>query len=154
MRRAATPGRPRPSRNTEAGGTVVEFAIVLPLFFAMLFGTIDYAWYMYQKFTLASAVQGGLRAALSVRELDPGPGPWATAEAEVKALLGKSGAIPPASVTCGPAVGGQLTGSKPTRALNIECTFVFKPLVGMVKMPSATMTHKATMLLDAQNADI
>lgn len=144
----------RQRRNPESARTVVEFAIVLPLFLAMLFGTIDFGWYLYQKFTLMSAVQTGVRAALSVTEAET-PGPWAAARDAAKAALASGGAIAPTSVTWSPTDPTlQLTSSKPTRAITLTGTYTFVPLVGFVKMPSTTLTYTATMLLDAQNAEL
>jgi Flp pilus assembly protein TadG len=142
-----------PRRSPEGGGTVVEFAIVLPLFIALVFGSIDYAWYLYQKFTLASAIQGGIRSALSVKETD-NPDPWTTACNTAKTYLGDGGAIAPLSVTFGPAAASRYSGVKPQRALTVTGTFTFTPLVGLVPMPSPTMIYTTTMLLDAQNAQI
>jgi Flp pilus assembly protein TadG len=147
------PSPSRPIRNREGGGTVVEFAIVLPLFCALLFGSIDYAWYLYQKFTLAAAVQSGVRSALSVKEND-NPDPWSTAVTNAKANLAKSGAIAPTSVIFGPAAGSRYTGTKPTRAVTVSGQFTFTPLVGLVPMPTPTLVYSSTMLLDAQNAQI
>jgi Flp pilus assembly protein TadG len=139
--------------NPERGGTVVEFAIVLPLFVALLFGTIDYAWYLYQKFTLASAVQSGVRAALAVKETD-NPDAWQAAVDAAKAALGQSGAIAPLSVSFGPAAALRYTGVRPTRALTLTGQFTFTPLVGLVPMPTPTLISSSTMLLDAQNASL
>jgi Flp pilus assembly protein TadG len=145
--------RLRPARDGQSGGTVVEFAIVLPLFCAMMFGTIDFGWYLYQKFTLAAAVQAGVRSALSITEAET-PGPGLAAEQFAVAELGKGGAIAAADVVWTPIESARLSGSKPTRALTLTGTYTFKPLIGFVKMPSTTLSYTATMLLDAQNADI
>src|SRR5579862_4730838 len=110
--------RTRPRRDPQNGGAVVEFAIVLPIFLALLFGSVDYGWYFYQKFTLASAVQGGVRAAVSVSEIDT-PDTWTTAKNAAIANLTNSGAIAPASVTWGPVdptAAADYSGVKPNRA--------------------------------------
>jgi hypothetical protein len=145
-----------PSRDPQNGGAVVEFAIVLPIFLTMMFGAIDYGWYFYQKYTLAAAVQGGVRSALAVKETDV-PDPWTTAKTAAIATLNASGAVPPASVTWGPTdptSSSDYSGTKPTRALLFSGTYTFVPLVGLLKMPSHTLSYSITMLLDAQNASI
>jgi Flp pilus assembly protein TadG len=154
--RAHRPSKTRPRRDPQNGGAVVEFAIVLPIFLALLFGAIDYGWYFYQKFTLAAAVQAGVRSALSVKETDS-PDPWTTAKNNAKADLASSGAIAPSSVTWGPAdpsAPADYAGSKPSRSIILTGTFTFIPLVGLVKLPSTTLTYSITMVLDAQNAQI
>jgi Flp pilus assembly protein TadG len=159
-------GRKRPQgqrrpRDARRGSTAVEFALVLPLFCAMMFAAIDYGWYFYQKFTLASAVQGGIRAALSVTEQDT-PSPWQTACTAAKALLDNGGIIaggvcggtsPPGSVDWGPA-SNQYGGSKPGRYVILTGTFKLTPLMGFVPLPATTISYSATMTLDAQNAAI
>lgn len=155
--------RRRAPRDSQNGGAVVEFAIVLPIFLAMLFGAIDYGWYFYQKFTLAAAVQSGLRSALSVKE-DDTPDPWTTAKNNAVDNLNKSGAISPLSVTWGPvdltatppppSPGADYVGVKPNRAVVLTGMYTFIPLVGFVPLPNKTMTYSITMVLDAQNAQI
>jgi Flp pilus assembly protein TadG len=162
--RPAKPRRPtsRGRRDPQNGGAVVEFAIVLPLFLAILFSVIDFGWYFYQKFTLAAAVQTGIRASLSVKETDR-PDPWITAREAAKTALSNAGAIAPASVTWGPTdvPSGQqygdpsdYNGSAPNRAVILTGQYTFIPLVGFVKLPNKTMTYSITMVLDAQNAKI
>jgi Flp pilus assembly protein TadG len=158
--------RRRPPRDAQNGGAVVEFAIVLPIFLALLFGAIDYGWYFYQKFTLAAAVQTGIRSALSIKETDR-PDPWVTARDAAKTALAAGGAIAPASVTWGPTdvpsgqqygassdYSGLSTNSPPDRAIILQGTYTFIPLVGLVRLPNRTMTYSMTMVLDAQNAKI
>jgi Flp pilus assembly protein TadG len=144
MRRRSTP------RARQRGGTVVEFAIVLPLFVVILFGCVDYGWYYYQKFTLASAVQSGVRSALSYTEADD---PWTHAHDYAYARLGEGG-IAPASVNFGPASASRYSGVKPNRTMTMSATYTFTPLVGLVPLPNKTMTYTTTMTLDAQNAQI
>jgi Flp pilus assembly protein TadG len=149
-RHSSPPGRLR--RRSESGGTVVEFAIVLPLFFAILFGCVDYGWYYYQKFTLASSVQAGVRSALSVAESDS-PDPWSTAQTYAISKL-SGGGIAPASITWGPAAGSRYSGVKPNRTITMTASYTFTPLVGLVPLPNKTLTYTTTMTLDAQNAQI
>jgi Flp pilus assembly protein TadG len=146
----------RPRRDPQNGGAVVEFAIVMPIFLALLFGAIDYGWYFYQKFTLAAAVQAGVRSALSVKETDA-PDPWTTAKNAAKANLASGGAIAPSSVTWGPTdptSPADYTGIKPDRAVILTGTYTFIPLLGFVRLPNTLMQYSITMVLDAQNAQI
>jgi Flp pilus assembly protein TadG len=135
--------RPRGQR----GGAAVEFAIVLPLFCLVLFGIIDYGWYFYQKFTLASAVRDGVRTGVTVRETD-NPDCWQTAVIAAKKNLA-AGSIVPTSVSWGPSV--QYNGTAPTRTLTLSGTYTFTPLVGFVPLPKAAMTYTMTMLLEQQS---
>ena len=85
------------------------------------------------------------------------PDPWTTAKTAAIANLTSSGAIAPASVTWGPTdptSSADYNGTKPTRALLFSGTYTFVPLVGLVKLPTTTLSYSVTMLLDAQNAQI
>ncbi len=50
------------------GGAAVEFALVLPVLLTILFGTIEYGWFMTWQFVLNNAVTEGARAAVRARE--------------------------------------------------------------------------------------
>jgi hypothetical protein len=140
----------RAPRRRQSGATVVEFAIVLPLFVAILFGIVDYGWYYYQKFTLAATVQAGVRSVLSVPEdLDP----WTEAQTYIMAHIG-SGGIAPASLGWAPAAGSRYSGIKPNRTMLMTVTYTFTPLVGLVPLPNPNLSYTTTMTLDAQNAQI
>jgi Flp pilus assembly protein TadG len=137
--------RARPARNRQGGGAAVEFAIVLPVFCAVLFGTIDYGWYFYQKFTLASAIRDGVRTGVTVSET-ASPDSYSTAVTAAKVIL-DAGSLPSASVT----FTGSYNGVSPTRTLTVTGTYTFKPLVGFVKTPSTGISYAMTMLLEIQN---
>jgi Flp pilus assembly protein TadG len=54
------------------GVTTVEMALVLPVFFFVIFATIDFGWYFYVKHTIQSATREGTRLALvGVQLKDP-----------------------------------------------------------------------------------
>jgi hypothetical protein len=53
----------RPARDREAGQTLVEFAIVLPVFLLMVFGLIDVGRLVYTNSTLSQAAREGARLA-------------------------------------------------------------------------------------------
>ncbi|HEY2729206.1 MAG TPA: TadE family protein, partial [Polyangia bacterium] len=48
-------------RSASRGGAAIEFALILPLFLAILFGIIDYGWYFYQRYALVAAIRDGVR---------------------------------------------------------------------------------------------
>lgn len=54
------------------GQSLVEFAILAPLFLLLLFGVIDLAWMFYVNLTMQHAVREGTRFAVTGRSL-PGP---------------------------------------------------------------------------------
>jgi hypothetical protein len=110
---------------------------------------VDYGWYFYQKFTLASAIREGVRYGATIHKptpANPGPDPYAEALAEAKKRC-DNGSVPSASVAWS---GGYIEGPAPTEKLKLHGEFVFKPLVGLVKMPTSTMKYEMVMYLEQQ----
>ena len=44
------------------GSQIVEFAMILPVFLIIVFGGIDFTWYILQRFSITDAVASGCRA--------------------------------------------------------------------------------------------
>lgn len=66
------PFRPIPNRRRQRGASVVEFAIVAPLFFILLFAVIDLCMLFWVNLTMQYAVREGARYAVTGRnDLDP-----------------------------------------------------------------------------------
>ncbi len=58
-------GANRRTRRRRSGGqSLVEFALVVPIFLAVLFGIIDFGWLLYSRVTLINATREGARAAI------------------------------------------------------------------------------------------
>lgn len=55
-------------RLEESGSATVEFALLLPVLLTILFGLIEYGWYMTWQFVLNNAAAEGARAGVSARE--------------------------------------------------------------------------------------
>jgi Flp pilus assembly protein TadG len=142
----------RPRRDSQSGGAAIEFGLIMPLFLAVVCGTIDYGWYFYQRFALDAAVRDGIRAGLSVLSTGT-PDSWTTAKTRAIAVLTQSNTIPnpSTSVTWGPASGSRYTGTVPNYALTFSGQYTFVPLIGFLHLPSNTMTYSMTMLLELEN---
>ena len=85
-------------RRSEGGGAAVEFALIMPIFLAILFGMIDYGWYFYQKFTLTAAIREGVRYGVTFKDNPPGENPYNEAVAEAGRRCDAS-AVPNTSVS-------------------------------------------------------
>ena len=46
------------------GASAVEFALVMPFFFLLLFGIVDFGWYFFNQHTIQYATREGTRLAL------------------------------------------------------------------------------------------
>ena len=111
-----------------------------------MFGMIDYGWYFYQKFTLASAIREGVRFGATYRDDVPnGSDPYAQAVAEAGKRCDQ-GSVPKASVVWT----GGLANAAPQRMLTLTGNFTFTPLTGFVPMPGTAMSYSMTMILEQQ----
>jgi len=154
---ALKPIRKSPCRRTPArGGAAVEFALVLPIFLAVLFATIDYGWYFYQRFTLAAAVRDGVRYGVTFPHCSaagtpscsgPTSDPWSKAQDRIKTDLQVPGSpINPSSLGWGPVT---YSGFSPNEIMTLRASLPFVPLVGFVPLP-ASMSFQMSMLLEIE----
>jgi hypothetical protein len=65
------------------GTTLVEFALVVPLFILLSFGIIDFGWYFFVEHTLQYATREGMRLALVGRKLTDESGNPMSREASI-----------------------------------------------------------------------
>jgi Flp pilus assembly protein TadG len=140
--------RARAKRDRENGAAAVEFALVLPIFLAVLFGMIDYSWYYYQRFALAAAVRDGVRNGVTVALISD---PWTTAKTQVIADMNMSGSALSVGnvITWGPTV-GKIGGSFPNQYLNFSVTMSYTPLVGFIPFLPTQMSYQMSMFLEVQ----
>jgi hypothetical protein len=143
----------RSPRRRDGGAAAVEFALILPIFLAVLFGVIDYGWYFYQRFALSAAIRDGIKAGLPVLSTNVAPVPDAWTVARDRALVVlKANAIipsPDTTVTFGPTT--HYSGAAPEKLITLSASYTFKPLIGFVPMPKVPMTYSMTMMLELEN---
>ncbi len=70
---------PHRRRTRERGAAVVEFALVLPLFLALVFGIISYGWMLSYRQSISQAAAEGARAVAVAPNGTPNLGAVATA---------------------------------------------------------------------------
>lgn len=138
--------RIRPRRNGQRGGAAVEFAIVMPIFCAVVFGIIDYGWFYYQRFTVAAAIRDGLRTGVTISQ-SASPTPEEVAIQRAKDNMAASG-VPYTKDMFTTST----TGGYPTKALVLSATYTFKPLVNFVPMPKSSQQYAMTMMFEQQVA--
>lgn len=73
----------------ERGASLVEFAVILPLFMLLVFGIMEAGWFFSQSVELRNAAREGARLAV----VDYGTGPEIRLETCSRAALSGSGAI-------------------------------------------------------------
>jgi Flp pilus assembly protein TadG len=134
--------RPAP-RSRQRGTAVVEFALVLPLFAALLFGVIEYGWVFYQRFNIAASVRDGLRQGVTVSQ-HANPDPQSVAVTRAQADLLAAG-IDPNTVT----LDTQYLGIAPTKTMTVTATMAYQPLIGLIPTPH-NLQYTMTMMLELQ----
>jgi len=84
----------------QAGVSTVEFALILPLFFILIMGIVDFGWYFFVQHTLQYGTREGVRLALVGRKLDDGEGGKMTREDSITTTIRNSVslAVDPAKV--------------------------------------------------------
>ncbi len=106
----------------EAGATAVEFALLMPLLFFVIFATIDFGRMIAARITLTQAAREGVRVWALGNGSASGPSAADVQTAVVSAATGLSGATPAASETA-------CTTGQPT-TVTVTYTFHFLTPVG------------------------
>ncbi len=125
------------------GGAAVEFALVLPILLALLFGIMEYGWMFLQNLSVVAAVREGARLGVTYAAEDT-PTPDAAAAARTEAALTAYG-FPPGSAT----ITTTYAGASPEETLTVTAQMPYAPLIGLVGVP-AQLNGSITMLLEQQ----
>lgn len=135
--------RRRRSRSRQSGAVAVEFALLLPVLAALLFGIAEYGWVFYQQFNLAAAVRDGLRQGVTISPT-ASPDPATTTRDRAREHLRGLG-LDPNRVT----LETTYAGSIPTRTLKLSARMDYRKLIGFVPTPSR-LQYEMTMMLELQ----
>tara|TARA_R100001129_G_scaffold186595_1_gene179089 strand:+ start:1947 stop:2390 length:444 start_codon:yes stop_codon:yes gene_type:complete len=81
------------------GGVAIEFALILPVFTALIFGGIDLMWLMLQKHSLQDAVSAGCKAG-SMSMVDIYTDPYVIAEEKMKGAMDLNGMVSCPASSC------------------------------------------------------
>ena len=118
-----------PARRARRGANAVEFALILPIYCALMSGIFDYGWMFYYKSAMDSAVAYGCRQGSVV---DPGLAEvnmatvLSTAKSSMKSGITQYGAT--CDATC--ASTASAYGANPSRSLKCSLTRHWSPLFG------------------------
>lgn len=140
----------------QRGATAVEFALVFPLFFTILYAIITFSLILVAQQNLTMAAEEGARAALnwqsntSLQTALTNRGNAACAAAKlVAATLVQSMQCTPSSATCGPSGAMQCVNVLLTYNYHANPLVPSLPLLGFA-LPD-TLTSSATVQLNPEN---
>jgi Flp pilus assembly protein TadG len=135
------------TRSARRGATALEFALLLPVFCAILFGVIEYGWVFYQQSNVVAATRDALRVAITLPQ-DTAPDPATAAFDEVRANLTNFGYTPEQLDAA--IITGVYNGETPDETLTVTVTMPYQPIIGFVPAPQ-TINATMTMRLELQD---
>lgn len=123
------------SRQKRRGAAAIEFALVAPVAFTLLYGIAEYSWYMFNLLTVTTAVQEGVRTGSFVAGADD---PVAATTAKVREQLTAQG-LPGDTAT----VTTTMTTDSYGDVLTVRAQVPYTALVGLIPTP-AMMDQRAS----------
>lgn len=116
------------------GNAALEFALLLPIFTALLIGILDFGWLFYHRASLDSATSVGCRAGSL---LDPGTGEADMATVQAGAETATADALTGLGIACDGRCRTTAApfGTNPARSIQCTLQFDFTPLVGIYLDP-------------------
>ena len=125
------------------GSQIVEFAMILPVFLALVFGSIDFTWYILQRYSVTDAVASGCRTgALSGRDKDADP-PWVAGVA-IESNLASVAMLDCQQNNCSIEVGEGATLGTNNKQLECAANLTVRPLSGFVPVTPTRISSVST----------
>lgn len=112
--------------SSKKGASAVEFALVVTLLLAVLFGLMDWSWYMYHWLSVTTSAARGARIAAGL-PLSQDPVGRATREAEDWLELYRMRGIP--------NIHAEIQSRGYSNILLVQVEVPFQPLIGLVPTP-------------------
>jgi Flp pilus assembly protein TadG len=127
------------SRDPRRGGAAVEFALVLPLFMALVMGALDYGYFFYVDQIVTNAAREGARGGTLVDPVSAGAQARASADAKAiaEAYMTRNG-LSPRGVTA--TIGTVVTAND---AVDVLIRYPFQSLTGFtsIMVPRQIYAH-------------
>lgn len=135
----------KPSRRrARRGAQAIEFALVMPLFLAIISGVMDYAFYFTRDASFRHVVHLAARAAAATSfQSDP--------EAAFTSAL--SSGLAEAGFTGSVSATATLVGAEGDRFLEIEASLPWDGLIGLTPQPSVLAVRSRPRLEDQEYYD-
>jgi TadE-like protein len=110
----------------QKGASAVEFALVVTLLLAVLFGLMDWSWYMYHWLSVTTSAARGARIAAGV-PLSQDPVSRAQGEAEAWLELYR--------MRGAPTIQAEIQDRGYSKILRVQVEVPYQPLIGLVPTP-------------------
>jgi Flp pilus assembly protein TadG len=131
----------QPCRRRERGAAAAEFAIILPVFFLLVMGAVDFGRAFWTKNTLANVAREATRYASvrSLRSQDP-----ATLTKIKGVILGQSGPLDPEKMV---VTASWTPTNNPGGSVRVDVSYPFEPVLPLLFFESIGMTSSSTMIV-------
>ena len=116
----------------------------MPILLVIIFGVLDYSWYIKQATDVVRATREGLRVGVTVSVTD---GPDVAAETQVETVLSGYGMACDAGLDC--EIESSTSTVEGLNAISLDVRVPYVPLIGMVPTPEY-MATSLTMALEDQ----
>lgn len=129
-------------RRARRGAYALEFALVLPVFIALIGGVVEYGRYFDQRVTTVGVVRDAVRAGAT---RDPRKTPDALTFAKATAMSG----LVAQDFDEGAEVTARYVGVSPNQRIEVVVGFDYEPLISLVPSPKR-VEHGAVMRMAQQ----
>jgi len=128
----------------------VEFALVLPVFVALIFGMMEFSWVFFQRTTVVHAVRNGCRAGATVHpDGDDRGSPADVAQDAIESYLAELGIDCNGNASCSFDI--QQAGATPSENLDCSFSMAWEPLLGLDMIPHPDqLTARSIMQFELQ----
>jgi Flp pilus assembly protein TadG len=145
--------RPRRRQRRTRGQSLVEFALVLPVFLLVLSGIMDFGFLLYSRMTVINAAREGARVGITYSET-----PTQIPAHVTNMVTGAGGGLLNASmvdVTCVPTGGsspacggGSFTNAKPGDSVRVSVTYPHRAFFPLLFGQTIDLTSTVQMTLE------
>ncbi len=133
------------------GSNAIEFALILPVFLALVGVIFEYGFYFFMRSVVSRTVRDGCRAG-AVIPPDESPDPQSTAE---DAIASSMSAYSFMGIDCSSADDNrcetdiQFSGSSPSEVLSCDMTISYGGITGAIPVPE-TIQYSSFAMLEVQ----
>lgn len=127
-----------PSLTNRRGAAAIEFALCTGALFGILFLTLDWGWWFFQRAQLLSATSEATRRAAM---LSPENDPAGSVTTYVMENLDRQGLN-----TKGVTITATEEGASPSRVLTVDVDLPFSPLLGLWPSPARLSATRSSYL--------